>query len=150
MPGPTVLTVDDSADDLMLLSLACEVAQVSFQVQSVQSGETAMAYLGGHQAYADRQIYPLPDLVLLDLKMPGKSGFDVLAWIRGQEHLKQLPVVIFTASVLVEDRERALELGATHFLVKPIGYEALQRLVREIDHLLTAEAAPDFNILAGA
>ena len=131
-----ILSVDDSSDDLMLLRLACNAAKVSFELLSVESGEKAIAYLETARAYADRERFPLPDLLLLDLKMPGKSGFDVLTWVRAQPDLDHLPVIILTSSVHAEDRARALGLGANQFLVKPVGYEGLQQLVRTLDQLL--------------
>jgi CheY-like chemotaxis protein len=147
MTGPTLLSVDDSSDDVMLLSLACRAAKVSFQFQSVDNGENAIAYLQGSQTYADRAQFPLPDLILLDLKMPGKSGFDVLAWIRSQSNLQGMPVVVLTSSVHAKDRARALELGARQYLVKPVSYEGLQSLVEIIDRQLTSQGALDLGPL---
>ena len=133
-----VLHVDDSSDDLTLTQFACAAAGVSFEVRSVESGEKAIAYLEGSQIFADRTKFPLPDLILLDLKMPGKSGFDVLAWIRSHSHQTNVPVIIFTGSVHAEDRLRATELGANQFWVKPADYEALQQLMRTLDRQLTS------------
>jgi CheY-like chemotaxis protein len=137
MKAPTVLAIDDTSDDLVLLRLACADARVSFRLQSVESGENAIAYLARSHLCLDQEGFPYPDLILLDLKMPGKSGFDVLAWIRGQPGLNQLPVIVLTSSIHPEDRSRALELGANHFLVKPVDYAALKEFVRIIDDALT-------------
>ncbi len=136
MAVPTVLTVDDSPDDLMLLSLACGSAKVCFALQSVQSGHCAIAYLQGSQAYADRGRFPFPDLILLDLKMPGKSGFEVLEWIRSRPETKVLPVIVFTSSTQPEDKQRACELGANDYWVKPVDYDELQGMMRTVDTLL--------------
>ncbi len=135
---PTILSVDDSSDDLMLLQFACEAVNVSFRLECVQSGEEAIAYLEGVHGYGDRASFPLPDLILLDLKMPGISGFEVLSWIRRHPTLRVLPVVVLTASVHPEDRARALALGASQFIVKPVNYDALQLLVQTIDRSLVA------------
>jgi len=136
MPVPTVLSVDDSSDDAVLLQLACSTAKISFRLQSVESGEEAIAYLEGHGKYVDRVHFPLPRLILLDLKMPGKTGFDVLSWIRASPQLSRIPVVVLTSSVHTEDRARALELGARQYLVKPVGYAALEKLAETVDRIL--------------
>ncbi len=137
MPA-TVLSIDDNPDDFMLLRLACEAAGVSFRLEWAESGEEAIAYLEGAHGYADRDNFPLPNLILLDLKMPGISGFELLPWIRQHRDWSLLPVVVFTSSIHAEDRARALKLGANHFLIKPVNYEALQQLVQMIDQLLAA------------
>jgi len=143
MSVPTVLSVDDSCDDAVLLRLACSTAKISFRLQSVQSGEEAIAYLEGRGKYADRVHFPLPDLILLDLKMPGKSGFDVLSWIRACPDLSRIPVLILTSSVHTKDRARALELGAKQYLVKPVGYAALEALAETVDRTLQQRALED-------
>src|SRR5436309_4012733 len=130
---PTILNVDDSEDDVLLLRSACRLAKVSFGFQSVKDGDAAIAYLRGQGVYSDRKEYPVPDLVLLDLKMPVMSGFEVLAWIRSQPRLRDLPVIIFTASVHELDRERARQLGATEFLVKTASVAQLKRLALALD-----------------
>lgn len=147
MQAPTILCVDDSADDLLLLKLARDTAGVSFQFQSVESGEGAIAYLSNAKACADPKQFPVPRLILLDLKMAGKSGFDVLAWIRAQENFKELPVIVFTSSTHINDRDRAMELGATEYLVKPVGYDALQLLMRILDCMLVSQGKWDLTPL---
>ncbi len=143
----TVLSVDDSTEDVILLRFACHAAKVCFGIQSVDSGETAIAYLEGSHGYADREKFPVPDLVLLDLKMPGKSGFDVLTWVRAHRSFGHMPIVVFTSSIHPEDRARALELGANQYLVKPVSYEALKRLMGIIDRSLASAGALDLRML---
>ena len=135
MNKPLVLTVDDSADDVTLLQFACSAARVSFQLQQVESGDLGIAYLKGCAPFADRLLYPLPDLVLLDIKMPGKSGFDVLSWARSQPDL-HMPIIVFSASMHDADRAKALQLGATEYIVKPVSYQLLQRFVEHIEERL--------------
>lgn len=148
MPISTILAVDDSSDDLMLLELACGAAKVRFVLQTVRTGEAAIAYLEGTKGYADRERFPLPDLLLLDLKMPCVSGFSVLSWARTREMFRQLPIVVFTSSVQLEDRIRAMELGANAFVAKPVGFEALQRFVRALDGQVSPTLpTPDFRSL---
>ncbi len=142
MSSCTILSVEDNEDEFMLLKFACEEAQVSFCLQHVGNGTLALAYLEGTHEYADRARFPMPGLVLLDLKMPGKSGFEVLEWMRGKEHLQYLPVVVFTSSVHEPDRLRALELGARDFRVKPVSFDELQDFARGLDRLLAEGGTP--------
>src|SRR4029077_17895937 len=99
-------------------------------LQEVRNGEEAIAYLKGEGAYCDRIKFPLPPVMLLALDMPKKNGFDVLAWVRAQPVLKRLAIIILTSSMRTEDVERAFDLGATSFLVKPSGLEALAAMIR--------------------
>ncbi len=139
-----VLHVDDDPGDILLLEQACRRAAVAFQLHSVSDGETAIAYLGGTGAYASRERYPLPYLILLDLKMPRKSGFDVLTWMRSQPQLRCLPVIIFTASNQEEDIKRAYEAGANSYLVKPVDIHSLIELVKLIEaYWLGINQTPD-------
>src|SRR5205823_717267 len=120
-----ILVADDSENDVMLLKLAFEKASFCSPVRTVCNGEEAIAYLEGTSQFADRTQYPLPAILMLDLKMPRKSGFDVLGWVRSQPALGYLPVFILTASMRSEDVERAYELGANGFLVKPAAMDKL-------------------------
>ena len=126
----TILLVDDSENDLILMSLAFKKAQFDCPLQMVYDGEEAIAYLEGDGNYGDRDKYPLPDLVLLDLNMPKKNGFEVLTWVRAQPALKRLPIMILTASIRTEDVELAYDLGANSFLVKPAAIEDLIAMLR--------------------
>lgn len=139
MPDRTVLTVDDSEDDVVMLHAACRSAKVSFGCQSVDGGEKALQYLQAAEPYADRARFPFPDLLLLDLKMPGTSGFDVLEWLRSQANppLRHLPVVVFTSSMHDEDITRAFQFGADVYLVKPSNFDYVRQMVSAIDTLLS-------------
>ena len=99
----TVLHVDDDPNDTALLQAASRKAAVSFDLQNVEDGDEAMAYLSGTGNYTDRERYRVPALVLLDLKMPRANGFEILKWIRHQPKLKQLPVIVLSGSELQED-----------------------------------------------
>src|ERR1700677_867159 len=110
-----ILMVDDSKDNLLLMRAAFEIARCDNPLQEVYNGEEAIAYLKGEAPYEDRERFPLPVVMLLDLNMPRKSGFDVLAWVRAQQGLKRLSIVIVTASTRIEDVQRAFDLGATSF-----------------------------------
>ena len=136
--GPTtILHVEDDPNDTLLLEHACRKAGMIFNLQAVSDGDQAMAYLRGANAFSDRAKHPMPKLILLDLKMPRVSGFDVLAWLRSDDALKQLPVVVLTSSNHDADIKRAYDLGAKSYLVKPVGFEALVELVKTLPGLLS-------------
>lgn len=115
----TILLVDDIDDDLSLMKHACRAAHFKASLQTVNNGEEAIAYLKGEGIYANREKFPLPTVMLLDLNMPKVNGFGVLTWVRTQPVLKRLSIIILTASSRQEDIERAFDLGANSYLVKP-------------------------------
>jgi CheY-like chemotaxis protein len=109
---------------------AMSKANLDLPLHIATNGEEAIDYLSGVGTYADRQAYPLPDCVFLDLKMPFMSGFDVLEWLREQPSLSDLKVVVLTSSPEDRDRERALELGARGYAVKPPSPQMLLEVLR--------------------
>jgi CheY-like chemotaxis protein len=127
-----VLLVEDDPNDVLLIQRAWRKSNIAAPLQVVADGEAATHYLSGGGEFADRQRYPLPMLVLLDLKLPRKSGFEVLAWLRQQPILRRLPVVILTSSSEPEDINRAYELGANSYLVKPVQFETLQEMMQTV------------------
>ena len=129
---PTILYVDDDDNDVVLLKHAIRAAQLSFQVKAVNDPEKAAAYLDGQGVYADRKCFPFPELVLLDLKMPRMHGLEVLAWIRTQPVLKRLVVIVLTASSNGSEINRAYDLGANSYLIKPVELDALIEMVKAI------------------
>lgn len=133
LPSLTVLHIDDDPNDTELLRAATRKADVPFLVHNVEDGEKAIAYLSGHGVYADRNRYELPSLILLDLKMPRATGFEILRWIRGHPELGNLPVIVLSGSELEEDMHRAYQIGANSYHVKPIGFEALVSFIKQIN-----------------
>ena len=129
---PIVLIVDDSEDDMLLMRTAFKRAGFMHKLQFAGDGEEAIAYLRGDGAYGDRTQFPLPDALLLDLKMPRKDGFEVLEWIGTQQALEGLRVYVLTASSRPEDVQRARDLGANFYLVKPTSLDELQLLAHEL------------------
>lgn len=127
-----VLSVDDNDVDGALLERAFKRCNIPSRLFRVSEGPQAMAYLTGHGIYADRNQYPLPDLILLDLVMPKMSGTEVLKWIRDQQELKKTAVLIFTSSEKPEDVKSTTKLGAQGYLVKPTKFEDLKNMVRTI------------------
>ena len=114
----TVLLVEDNDDDLFFMKMACQRTGIPHALQSVTDGAQAVDYLAGDGVFADRTKYPMPDLVFLDIKLPKRSGHEVLAWIRTQPAFKTLPVVMLTSSTAASDVSRAYELGVTSYLRK--------------------------------
>lgn len=130
-PFPTLL-VEDNPDHALLTMRALTRAGFPDPIRLVSDGEEAIAYLGGTGEFADRDRFPLPSLVLLDLHLPRKSGFDVLDWARRQPGLRELPIVLLTTSDLPEDQERARVLGATGYRVKPFDLHDLTAIARDL------------------
>ena len=129
----TILLVDDDANDVFLLRRAFQKAMLANPLQVVRDGEEALTYLAGKSPYNDRGSYPLPALVLLDLKMPRRSGFEVLEWLRHQPGLQRLVVVVLTSSNQHSDVNRAYDLGANSYLVKPAGFDRLLEMVKRLN-----------------
>jgi CheY-like chemotaxis protein len=128
----TVLHVDDDPNDTELLRAAALKARADFILHNVEDGEQALAYLSGIGIYADRLKYQVPSLILLDLKMPRATGFEVLTWIRRHAVLGRTPVVVLSGSELQDDVRQAYDSGANSYLVKPLGFEALVTIVKNI------------------
>ncbi len=127
----TILLVDDSKNDLFLMRVAFKKAEFNIPLHEVHNGEEAIAYLKGDDPYSDRDKFPLPAVMLLDLNMPMKNGFDVLNWVRTQQTgLKRLSIFVLTASMRPEDVERAFDSGANSFLVKPGTMGELTDMIR--------------------
>lgn len=127
-----VLFVDDEADWVELLRMAFERAGVPDAVTGVKDGEQAIRYLNGEGPYANRTAHPLPKLVLLDLRLPGMHGFEVLRWIRRQPALAGLPVVVITGMETPGDAKRAQVLGADAFLTKPVVFAKVVEMARQL------------------
>lgn len=127
---PLILIVEDSEDHVFLLRLAFKKAGITNPVQTVRSGEEALSYLAGSGAFSDWSRFPLPAVVLLDLKMPGLDGFGVLRWTRQQPGLKNLRVVMLTSSDLQQEVNLAHDLGAKSFLTKPVDLDQLVEMMR--------------------
>lgn len=144
----TVLLVEDSHNDILLLQRAHKMAKMNGQLQVVKDGEQAVAYLSGRNSYVDRDQHPLPTLILLDLKLPRKSGFEVLEWLRSQPVLKRLPVVVLTSSAQASDVNRAYELGANSYMVKPVRFDSLVNMLKALDlYWNTLNEKPDITHL---
>src|ERR1700729_2300535 len=115
----SVLLVEDDVKDIFLVKRAFKRAEIPNPLQVVTDGVEAIRYLQGEGKYADRQAYPLPRLIVMDIKMPRKTGFEVLEWIKSDGFLKRIPVVIVSSSDQAADVNKGYELGATAYMLKP-------------------------------
>jgi DNA-binding response OmpR family regulator len=129
----TLLVVEDEDNDVFFLERTIRKAGVNNPVQVVRNGQQAMDYLAGNGAFADRERFPLPCLVFLDLHLPGKSGLEVLTWIRKQAELEAVIVVLLTASKEEAAISTAYEIGANSYLVKPATTDSLIVLLKALD-----------------
>jgi CheY-like chemotaxis protein len=120
-----ILLAEDNADDAFFTKLAFDNAGILNAIHVVRDGEEAIAYLSGTGQYKNRAEYPLPALLLLDLKMPLKNGFEVLTWIRGQPALFGLCTIVLSGSNQPKDEQAAYQLGATSYLTKPLVLDQL-------------------------
>ena len=125
----TILAVEDEDDDVALLKRAFSKVGIVNPVTFLSDGESAVEYLKGEGKFGDRAAHPLPALILLDLKLPRKSGLDVLAWIREQPGVRRIPVVVLTSSRQSRDLERAYDLGVNSYLVKPVAFDDLLQMI---------------------
>ncbi len=135
-----VLYVEDEENDRILMELAFQKVGLEAALRMVNHGRAAIDYLSGAGVYSEREKYPLPAVVLLDLNLPEVHGFDVLKWIRAQPVHSGLPVVVFTSSAREEDRARALELGASEYLQKPVVPGGFQEVARRVSEQWLGEA----------
>ncbi|MGV3774470.1 MAG: response regulator [Verrucomicrobiales bacterium] len=129
---PVILLVDDNPHDVVLIRLAFRKVGIIDTIQLVKDGTEAMRYIKGEKQYADRHQFPAPTLVLLDLKMPQTSGFDVLRWIREQPELAKIVIVVMSGSKNDNDISRAYSLGANAYLVKPTKFEDLVKMMESL------------------
>lgn len=127
-----VLFVEDNDDDIFLMRRAFRNACITNPMQVVQDGQSAIDYLAGRGNYGNRTQHPLPGLVLLDIKLPLRTGFEVLHWIRSDKVLKGLIVIVLTTSAETIDIDDAYRLGANSYLVKPPSSAALLDLTKSL------------------
>jgi CheY-like chemotaxis protein len=138
-----ILLVEDNQMDVELTLDAFREARLSNTIHVTRNGQEALDYLFGRGKYAEPERHPLPDLVLLDLKMPGVDGFEVLRQIKSTTGLKRLPVIILTSSKEEGDRAMSYDQGANSYLVKPVSFEGFLDVVRSIgDYWLTLNLGP--------
>ena len=143
MKPATILLVEDEESSAFLFQHTITELGILHPLQVAQDGREAMDYLEGNGRFADRTTFPIPSLIVLDLKMPRITGFEVLDWVRKQPELRRLIIIVMSASASESDVNRAYELGANAYIVKPSGMEKLGDVLRSIrDFWLTHNYPP--------
>jgi CheY-like chemotaxis protein len=137
----SVLLVEDDQDDELVIRHAFDRAGIDCAVRVVADGEEAIAYLKGEGIYQDRNTYPLPMVILIDLRLPRKSGHEVLAWMKQQKQLDSMMRVVLTGSENPQDVTKAYQLGAHGYLQKPLTPEQLTQPGRNLRNILTGNRA---------
>jgi CheY-like chemotaxis protein len=129
----TVLLVEDDLNDIFLVKRAFKMAHLQNPLQVVTDGQEAVNYLKGEAKYSDRTLFPLPKLIVMDIKMPRRTGFEVLEWVKSNRGpLRRIPVVIVSSSNNPTDINRAYELGANAYMVKPVNFKEVEHLFESI------------------
>lgn len=126
----TILLIEDDPNDILFIQRAFRQANTTNPIQTVRDGDSAIAYLSGIDQYEDRDRFPLPILVLLDLKLPRRSGIEVLEWMKQRPVIRRIPVIVLTSSKESVDIERTYDLGVSSYLVKPVRFKTLVEMVR--------------------
>jgi CheY-like chemotaxis protein len=140
------LLVEDNEDHVVLIRRAFAKGKVLNPVQVARNGEDAIAYLEGTGRFANRAEFPLPAVILLDLKLTGMDGFDVLRWIRQQPGLRAVRIVVLTSSSEIRDVNLAYQLGANSFLVKPVDFEDFVRVAQALQgYWLWTDKEPEIS-----
>lgn len=127
-----ILVADDEKNDIFFLRRAFQKAGLNALIIEVPDGEEVEKYLAGEDSFSDRSRFPMPGLVVLDIKMPKRDGFDVLKWLQSRDELKDLTVVMLSSSSQDSDIRKARELGARDYFVKPSDFDQLTELVQTI------------------
>ena len=138
----TILLVEDDENDAMLLRMAFERNDIANPVQWARDGLEAVAYLNGEGMYADREKYPFPEVLLVDLKMPRMTGLELLAWINEHPEFRIIPTIVMTSSRQELDIEKAYHLGANTYLTKPIAFDDLAKMVKLTHEYWAMSAKP--------
>ncbi|MDB6022174.1 MAG: putative response regulator, CheY [Pedosphaera sp.] len=125
-----ILLAEDVEDDASVIKRALKLAGVMNPIIVVPDGVEAILYLQGEGSYADRTRFPLPGVLLLDLKMPKRGGLEVLEWCRAQPHLQDMLIVILSGLHEVGLVQRAYSMGANSFLIKPCNLEDVANLTK--------------------
>ncbi|MDB6053733.1 MAG: response regulator with CheY-like receiver domain and winged-helix DNA-binding domain [Verrucomicrobiales bacterium] len=139
----TILIVEDDPNDVLFLKRALRKNDINNPVQAVSDGAEAIAYLSGDTPYSNRQVYPFPEVIIMDLKMPRMGGLEVLEWLRAHPQFRVIPTLVLSSSKLNSDIAKAYGLGANSYMVKPANFDDLQRMIRVAHEYWTFCMKPD-------
>ena len=138
-----ILLVEDNRMDIELTLDAFREGHLDNTIAVATDGEDALDHVFGRGKYGDRKVNPVPDLILLDLKMPKMDGFEVLRRLKAAPSVKRIPVVILTSSKEEGDRAMSYDCGANSYLVKPVSFDGFLQVVKHIDdYWLTLNLGP--------
>ena len=127
---PTLLIVEDNEDDIFFVERIFKQIGARCELRFARDGIEAIEYLGGKGVFSDRSKYPMPTIILMDLKMPRRNGFEVLEWMHNQPEIKLIPTIVVTSSTLQEDVTRAYRLGANAVMNKPVDKDSLLQMLK--------------------
>ena len=128
----TILVVEDNPEEVILMQKAFKKTELGIAIQFVSNGEEAIDYLSGVDRFSNRSNHPEPDVVIMDLKMPRKGGFEVLEWFRNLQEGALIPIIVLTSSNRDADIQRAYSLGANSYFLKPTSFEEFRNLMKTI------------------
>lgn len=126
----TILIADDDNEDVLLMREALEESKLLNRIEVVENGEELLDYLYNRGEYSDREKYPSPSLILLDLNMPKKDGREALTEMKKDESLRKIPVIVLTTSSSDKDILRSYDLGASGFVTKPVTFDSLVNAIK--------------------
>jgi CheY-like chemotaxis protein len=138
----TILLVDDDENDVLLARMAFEKSGISNPIHWAKDGTDAVAYLQGEGIYADRKLHPFPELMILDLKMPRMTGLELLEWTDERPQNRVIPTIVMTSSRLEHDIEKAYDLGAHTYMVKPSSFEELVTMAKRAHEYWAVSVKP--------
>jgi CheY-like chemotaxis protein len=140
-PKQLILWAEDDDNDALLFQRALEAVEPGCSMHRVQDGDQAVKYLQGEGEYADRTKYPMPQLLLLDVKMTGKDGFEVLEWKKSQSRLDKIPAVMLSSSLEDRDKARARTLGAAEFFSKPTETAKIKLVMKSLTEIVVKQVS---------
>ena len=127
---PTLLIVEDNEDDIFFVERIFKQIGARCELRFARDGMEAIEYLTGKGTFKDRAQYPMPTIILMDLKMPRRNGFEVLEWMHNHPEIKLIPTIVVTSSTLQEDVTRAYRLGANAVMNKPVDKDSLLQMLK--------------------
>lgn len=144
---PLILIVEDDPNDQTFIQRALKRTGVVKRIAVVNDGEEAAAYLRGFDLYADRALHPLPRLIITDLKMPRMGGVELLRWMNDSPEFRLIPTVVLTSSSDQADITLAFAHGAKGYMIKPVHFGELEKLVQTIASYWRASCVPDPGVV---